>query len=266
MKKEEIIFLDFPHPGSSSTESIPDTSIWFSRIFEEELSEDSHKQRLGQASLKLLDEYSSKNKFIAVLDTISWEFSDMVSHKVEEFSLLIRRYLLNAKKRIEEGENKNEVFREISNEIKSNPHFNSIYHYFEWRGKGFSNVYNNPSLRGEFFRLLHRLPSHAVVSFDVITHKFVRRWVKDSIMLWAIDFKNFFFLFQKNTPNIGKKDRFHLIGCIMLCCSGKRPVQFITFDEKILNVANAVIDFLDHNKSLLSEQFSKLLIEETITA
>lgn len=263
---EQVVFhIKFPYTSKKTVESTFDTCIWFSKIFQESLLQDFKKKHQGKEALKLIEKYSDDNQFLTVLDTVSWEFSEIVTKKVENLYSFIINSLNETKKRVNEGEEEKKVVKEISKRLEQDPHYNSVYSYFQIRGKGFPIIYSNKQARIEFFKELFSLSWYAQENFNVLTRKYPKRFVKESIMLWINKYNNLFFQFKKEAKKIDKKDRFHILGSIMCCYAKKRTVDFITFDQSIYNCSGNVIGFIVIYKKKLQKQFSTLPIEEAIS-
>ncbi|MHA1214833.1 MAG: hypothetical protein ACTSPG_06015 [Candidatus Hodarchaeales archaeon] len=263
--RPNVFNLHFPCSSSKSVESTFDTCIWFGAIFQEYLHNNFQKRSQGKTAKELIEEFSDEQHFLSVLDTVSWEFSEVVSKKVENLYMKIIHSLNEAKERITAGEKEAQVIKEISNRLQQDSHYSSVYNHFQIRGKGFPKIYSNKEARINFFRELFSLPLYAQENFNVMTRKYPKRYVKETIMLWINDNEKFFFLFKEKAKKIDKKDRFHILGSIMINCAKKRPVDFITFDQNIFNCSDDVIKFLEANRKRLETQFRSLLLEESIS-
>ncbi len=236
-----------------------DTCIWISRIFKEENHSDPSKQEKGKITQFICSQYPSSNEeYLILIDTIAYEFREIISYKAMNFGETIRNCLIRAVKRIENGERKFEVIKEIGNEIRCDTSINLLYDYFEQKGMGFANLFSE-DIRLDFFRTLVAIPQKFDLLFQQETRKCVKRYVKDRIIMWIMLNRKTFDQFQKKSPKIGKKDRFHILGCILLCLIESRNVKFVTHDNLLMNCSNNFEDFFSNNLPKLEKQVEKLL-------
>ena len=82
---------------------------------------------------------------------------------------------------------------------------------------------------------------------------------KERIVMWITLNRKTFTSFQKKSPKIGKKDRFHILGCILLSLAENRNTKFMTYDQLLLDCADRFDEFFLENRPKLEKQVEKLL-------
>ena len=241
-----------------------DTCIWISKIFREENHSNPVRRRLGQITKHIFENYPQKGEeYLIIIDTIFWEFRQVISTKVRDYGNKIVTSLIEANNRIKSGEKRYDVVREYRNLIIEDSSINLLYSHFEAKGMGFDRLLDE-NTRIMFFKKLTKIPLKFNRLFQKITRGFLKRSVKERVVMWTTLNKKSFRQFQKCSPQIGRFDRFHVLGCILLCIIENRNIKFITYDELMLKQSNNYEKFFINNRLAFEKQIEKILEVEAV--
>lgn len=126
-KNYELIFSNKRTPFAI----IFDTVFWLSKSLEEENQLILERYLQGALINKLMNSYREPTDYWVLLDTVSYEFKEIIHHKILNYSIKLRKYLFEANIDIKNGESNVDVGTKFSNLLKNNPDINSLYGYFE---------------------------------------------------------------------------------------------------------------------------------------
>jgi len=241
-----------------------DTCIWISKIFREENHSNPVRKRLGQISKQIFENYPQKGEeYLIIIDTIFWEFKQIISNKVRDYGNKIVTSLNKANNRIISGEKRFDVVREYRNQIIEDSSINLLYNHFEAKGMGFDRLLDE-NIRINFLKQLTKIPLKFNRLFQKTTRGLLKRSVKERVVMWTTLNKKSFNEFQKCSPQIGRFDRFHILGCILLCIIENRNIKFITYDELMLKQSNNYEKFFSNNRLAFKKQIEKILEVEAV--
>lgn len=232
-----------------------DTCFWISKLTDEENHADPTKKESAIQMRKIYDFFTSTEK-VVLLDTITWEFRQIIFDKFNTIYKEIWSLLKQAKDRVEDGEREFNVAKEMKQSMLNNPHLSTFYSYLESRGLGFLTLLRLDN-RVRLLQLLLDEKDKLLDYFESFASSYFTIKVKELIFMWIADNAKTFKEFSKSTPGIGKKDRYHILGCYFGSCDRfDYAISFVTVDSTLLSLTSLFQEFFSERRIDLRDQLA----------